>query len=288
LFIDIDLKDFNSKDTLDKAKNKTLRKIEKVLSKDTGNPTVLWTGNGYHIYQPLEGFILEEYDIFSEFSDSRKKLNNKDLTSVFMYFAERFFTNNRNDCNHTPTVNSCMLRVPYTFNSKCLSDSNKNSEVKIVQNWNGQRPAINYFLRDFRHYLINEKLQQTMKYQRRQQNNYPKTNEQSYKTITGTNNTNVIYERLLQSQIDDFRKNAADLILIPYLVLIRKLSDSEVYNIVRSWLDKCSKLRPLDPNYTDSRIMYAIRQSRQKRILPMSLQIIKQHNENLYNLLTSN
>ena len=105
---------------------------------------------------------------------------------------------------------------------------------------------------------------------------------------TANNNINVIYERLLMSQIDDFRKNAGYLILIPYLVLIRKLSDSEVYNIVRSWLDKCGKLRPLDQNYTDSRIMYAIRQSRQKQILPMSLQIIKERNENLYNLLTSN
>jgi hypothetical protein len=88
-------------------------------------------------------------------------------------------------------------------------------------------------------------------------------------------------------QIDDFRKNAADLILIPYLVLIRKLSDSEVYNIIISWLDKCSKVRPLDPNYNNNRIMYAIRQSRQKCILPMSLQTIKQRDEKLYTLLTS-
>jgi hypothetical protein len=157
LFIDLDLKDFKSKDALDKAKNNTLRKIEKVLGEDF-KPTVLWTGNGYHIYEALEGFILEEYDIFSEFADSWKKQKNKDLTTVFMHFAERFFTDNRNDGNHTPTVKSCMLRVPYTFNSKkCLSNST-NSEVKLVQKWNGQMPAINYLLRDFRHYLINEKL----------------------------------------------------------------------------------------------------------------------------------
>ena len=83
LFIDIDLKDFNSKDALDKAKNNTLRKIEKVLG-EYSEPTVLWTGNGYHIYEPLEGFMLEEYDVFSEFADSKKKQKNKDLTTVFM------------------------------------------------------------------------------------------------------------------------------------------------------------------------------------------------------------
>ena len=104
LFIDMDLKDFNSNDELDKAKNNTLRKIGKVLGKDF-EPTVLWTGNGYHIYQPLEGCILEGYDVFAEFADLWKKQKNKDLTSVFMYFAERFFTNNRNDSQHNPTVN---------------------------------------------------------------------------------------------------------------------------------------------------------------------------------------
>src|SRR5919108_2363910 len=57
LFIDMDLKDFKSSDALDRTKNNTLRKIEKVLGKDTGKPTVLWTGNGYRIYQPLEGFL---------------------------------------------------------------------------------------------------------------------------------------------------------------------------------------------------------------------------------------
>jgi hypothetical protein len=287
LFIDMDLKDFKSMDALDKAKNNTLGKIEKVLGEDF-KPTVLWTGNGYHIYEPLEGFILEEYDVFSEFADSLKKQNNKDLTTMFMCFAERFFTDNRNDGHHTPTVKSCMLRVPYTFNSKCISES-KNSEVKIVRKWNSQKPAINYLLRDFRHYLINEKLQEKMKYQRRGQQNHSKINEYDQTSIiTPNNNSNIIYERLLQSQIGDFRKNAADLILIPYLVLIRKLSDSEVYNIIRNWLDKCNRSRPLDPNYTDNRIMYAIRQSRQKQILPMSLETIKQHDEKLYNLLTGN
>ena len=45
-----------------------------------GHPTVLWTGNGYHIYQPMVGFILEKTDIFGKFIDP----NGKDLTSKFM------------------------------------------------------------------------------------------------------------------------------------------------------------------------------------------------------------
>ena len=65
IIIDFDLKDFGySKDKLDGALNNALKRIKDILG---GYPTVLWTGNGYHIYQPLEGFVLEEIDIFAEF-----------------------------------------------------------------------------------------------------------------------------------------------------------------------------------------------------------------------------
>jgi hypothetical protein len=36
------------------------------------NHTVLWSGNGYYIYQPIEAFILEEHDIFSDFDQPSK------------------------------------------------------------------------------------------------------------------------------------------------------------------------------------------------------------------------
>lgn len=51
-----------------------------------GHPTVLWTGNGYHIYQPIEGFILEQEEIFAKFIDH----NGKDLTSKFMQLQKVF------------------------------------------------------------------------------------------------------------------------------------------------------------------------------------------------------
>src|SRR6476646_91738 len=46
LMIDIDLKDFASKDKLDRAMNRILKKIE---SKMRGHPIVLWTGNGSNL-----------------------------------------------------------------------------------------------------------------------------------------------------------------------------------------------------------------------------------------------
>ena len=68
LMVDLDLKDFAKEDQKKKAKavleralNKTLQNIKETIG---GNPTVLWTGYGYHVCQPVSGFILEEYETF--------------------------------------------------------------------------------------------------------------------------------------------------------------------------------------------------------------------------------
>src|SRR5919199_4771983 len=57
LMVDLDLKDFSGehpekkgKRSLERVLNKTLQKIAESIE---GNPTVLWTGNGYHLYQPV-------------------------------------------------------------------------------------------------------------------------------------------------------------------------------------------------------------------------------------------
>jgi hypothetical protein len=64
--VDLDLKDFSNekKKELEELLSKTLQKRESI----GGNPTVLWTGNGYHVYQPVSGPILEEYETFYEFT----------------------------------------------------------------------------------------------------------------------------------------------------------------------------------------------------------------------------
>jgi hypothetical protein len=130
LMIDIDLKDFASKDKLDGALKRVVKKIETGMR---GHPTVLWAGNGYHIYQPMAGFILEETDIFAKFIDQ----NRKDLTSKFMQFAEDFLTNKKGDPQHNPTINSCLVRVPGTIKSKC------GQVIRIVQSSQSYSRPIN-------------------------------------------------------------------------------------------------------------------------------------------------
>jgi hypothetical protein len=111
--VDLDLKDFETKKrktVLERVLNKALQKITESIG---GNPTVLWTCNDYHVYQPVSGFILEEYETFYEFT----KYFDKDLTSMFIQFAEESFTDYAADRLHNPTVKSCLVRIPGSLNS---------------------------------------------------------------------------------------------------------------------------------------------------------------------------
>ena len=82
-------------------------------------PTVLWTGNGYHIYIVLDIRPLELIEELRELSDKPSE--------QFLRFAEIIFTNNKKDSQHNPSFKSCLLRIPGTINSK------NGSEVKIIQ-----------------------------------------------------------------------------------------------------------------------------------------------------------
>jgi hypothetical protein len=256
--IDIDLKDFASKDKLDRATNRILNKIQTVMR---GHPTVLWTGNGYHIYQPVAGFILEEEEGFAKFIDPA----GKDLTTKLMQFAEEFLTNKNGDRLHRPSINSCLVRIPGTINSKC------GQTVKVVQLWDGQRPAIQYLLRDFRRWLIDEKLKQDW---------------HTKMTRSQTTNATTIrwIEKLLQTPLDDYRKYVMWRILAPYLTNVRKCSADEASNIIRNWLDKCRNLRQLDFN-TNHMIKHNINSAKRRGYLPISLDNLKSENRFLYMMI---
>jgi hypothetical protein len=138
-----------------------------------------------------------------------------------MQFAEDFLTNKKRDIQHHPTLNSCLVRIPRTINSKCAQ------EVKIIQRWDGQRPAINYLLHDFRRWFINEKIMQRL------------TNGRRARTCT-TNSTTIWWtEKLLQIPISDYRKLIVWCSLAPYLINIRKYSD-DAYNTIKNWFDVCT------------------------------------------------
>jgi hypothetical protein len=136
------------------------------------------------------------------------------------------------------------------------------------------RPAINYLLRDFRRWLIDEKIK------RRRQLNNGVTRTQT------TNSTPTVWwiEKLLQTSLDDYRKFVVWRILAPYLIKIRKCSADEASNVIRNWLDRCRCLRQLDfnPNYMIKRNIHSAKRG---GYLPISLERLKVENTYLYNML---
>ena len=128
IFIDLDSKDTNLTEFLDgicaKFDDYNIR------------PTILSSGNGYHIYLPAIAFIFELEEFFSDLERPSRK---------FLQWAERHLSDNKADPCHTLGLSfkNCMLRVPGSFNSKV------NKEVKIIQRWNGIRPSIKPLLEEF-------------------------------------------------------------------------------------------------------------------------------------------
>ena len=75
-------------------------------------------------------------------------------------------------------------------------------------------------------------------------------------------------EKLLDTPIADYRKNAISLVLAPYFINIRKYSYEQAYAAIKDWLDKCNTIMRLDSNF-DSRIRSALEVARKTGIRPL-------------------
>ncbi len=241
LFIDIDRSDFKTEKGFKLALTTTLRNIRDRLN---SVPMVLWSGYGFHIYQPIKGIVFENYEIFSEF------INEFDLFKEFLRYSKTCLSNNKSDPGFNPSLGSCLLRIPGSLNGKFLDNRDKrlsgNFKVKILQEWNGVRAKVSDdFLADFRIHLIDRKIKEIKE-------NNTNNNNQHQKYYNNNNSIDWI-EKLLQTPIHDFRKLAIWRILCPYLINIKRLSPNEATVIMRDWLQKCNSNsgRKLDFNPED-------------------------------------
>ncbi len=222
--IDLDLQDFShDRKKLDVALKKTLSKLSLKLH-EKSHPTVLWTGNGYRIYQPLEGIIFENYEIFYDFLPY---IDGRDYTTEFLRFAEKFFTDGKADPKHLPSIKSCMGRIPGTFNSK-----NK-EQVKIIHKWDGTSPAVQWITNDLKCYLIQKRIDKINQRQKSKKKTAAAAAAAFNHKQEWSHNKIDWIENLLQISIKDYRKQCLWQILCPYLVNIRKLTDDEVTRILR-------------------------------------------------------
>jgi hypothetical protein len=279
IFIDLDSSSFRTERAHVMARNATLKNIKKVLS---GTCTELWSGNGFHIYQPIDAFPLEQEEMFSKFDQPSR---------FFLKFAETHLSGNKSDPSHNPSFMSCMIRIPGSHNSKVVEKNNgttgPGTEVKIIQCWDGFRPKINLLLYDFYMWLgckefnrIQRQVQVIQKQSRR---------AKWQRTPQCSNNGNVTatirwIERLLQTPLEDYRKTAISLILAPYLVNVKRMEYHDVSITLTDWLTKCDSLRKLQFNPAQH-IKRAIGIAAKKGIPAMGLITLQEKNKDLYYML---
>jgi hypothetical protein len=294
IFIDLDLDNFlsfanwSSKQLLDMALENTLWKISKIFGKEV-QPTVLWTGNGYHIYLPIRPIPipLESDIMFSKFQSPSKE---------FLKFVSRYLTDAKSDPNNKPTFGSCLVRIPGSFNSKCLEAGKglEESQVKLVQRWNGIHPKMPIeILTDFKGYLTSLKIRQLEEEEQKQQqkkhqyygNNYYCINN-TIGTTTTTTTTIPWIERLLQTPINDYRKFAIRIIIAPYLITTRGLDYNQSFEIIKDWLhNKCDRVERLNPRDFNHVIKEALNRSVNQSWRPISLDKLKKENLELYAMI---
>jgi hypothetical protein len=275
IFIDIDLpKGYESKEEEAIIKlNKTLKKAQSIIQKklDGCKPTVLWTGNGYHIYIVLNTRPLELIKELTELSDKPSE--------EFLRFAEFTFTNKKRDSCHNPSFKSSLLRIPYTLNSKCIDPTTgnyiKDPEVKTIQEFDSLAiPTINNkLLREFRLYLADKDIIKTKLECTKRSNQINRYSSYSLVNVNRTipDSYQWIEKKLLHTPIADHRKRTIDLVLAPFLIVIKHLSFEESYSTIKHWIVKCNRIEMLKPSieYFDNRIKAAINNSIQNKIPPI-------------------
>jgi hypothetical protein len=272
LFIDLDAEHFKSKEELDRWLNRILKNIANVLHEF--KPLVIWSGNGYHIVIPVKATeALEQFEDFKPYTSEPSK--------EFLQFAPRYLSLNKGDGKNNPTFKSCLLRVPYTFNSKCLEEKGIDTEVKIIHHWaaSQQLPEIDNLLVEFQTFLVDKKL----KAESNQKKIVTRRND-----VCSSSNTTPYIERLLGMRIKDHRKFAISLIFAPYFVNIQNLSDVDSFRKIKQWVLKCNEVKKVEPSieYFDDLTKRSIERAKEKGIKPLKFEDTLQYkNKELYNML---
>jgi hypothetical protein len=326
LFFDLDDK---------KALPATRKRIKDVFMDDELEPTTINTGNGLHLVLPLEldpskypAMPLDNTETWRDrllpgrtqasatlialthFRNGRYYSIPENLSpgNMLLRFSEDFLTNDKADVAHNPSVRSCMVRSPGSYNLKRIK-AGLDSEVNIIGRWNGQKKAhilflINRFhehLRKLRKEQIHQVEIQERKRKRILRNNRI-LESASYMTVTTngkiTNPTAIklsykywYIEPLSKMAVVDFRKHAASMVFAPYYLNIKGWSYDVSRHAILYWLDQCDKVCSLNFDAEDKVndwLDYIIDRSKDgQKYLPLGDQKFKEHVPELYEQLQS-
>lgn len=232
---------------------RALDEVRVLFYKEIGGiPTILFSGNGYNVIQPIHMISLKG-----------SKHNNKKIDRVdkkLLLFAERHLTNSKCDLGNHPSTRSCQIRIPGSFNSKLLKkDDHLHAKVRIIQEWDGNRVDIRNL--PFKKYL--DKVE--------------KRNQFKIKNFA-TDSTIPYIENLLRHKITDGRKRIFALVLCPYFINIKKFSITDTSKVIFDYFNGY---------ITQDMIEYEAKQVSRKCILPYSLNNMKENDPELYSIVTN-
>lgn len=136
-------------------------------------------------------------------------------------------------------------------------------------------------LGDFLVYLLDEK-------RNKEQELAKKCAKPHHHHNSSNNNNNSLpidwIELLLETPLEDYRKYCIWRILSPYLIIKRKISYNESYNIIQNWLNECEKLQPLNFD-SNLKINEGLNGALNIRCYPISFKDLKQENPELYKIV---
>jgi hypothetical protein len=276
IFIDLDLKDFGDGNTalLKRALTNTLKTIKQKIG---GHPTVIWSGNGYHIIQPIK------CDIALELIPELYKLE-PETSKAFLQFLERYLSNGKACGCNNPSLKSCLIRVPGTVNAK---DEHNLKEVKIVQEWDGRRPDFRLLIGAFHVHLAAKKKAEAEEAAARTTTTTTATTSSS--SSIAWIESSFLLQQHHQIPLQNHRKYVVALILSRYLVNVKKLPYDQAYTAIWQWLDKCHQLKRLEPSrsYFDRYVVKRqLKEARISQRLPMKLTTLQEKNPELARELT--
>ena len=232
VMIDLDLNNCKwSMDILDRTLKIVLRRIRQRFNLPPRfTPMIVWSGNGYHIYQPIDSTILDDIDELKEYANLDKYY----LPNKFLKFAEQYFTDGNSDHQHNPTVSSCLIRIPGSINSKC------DKGVRVVQEWDYHRPLIEPLLPIFKKYLSFRGGAYNLDHRTSYSKYIPGNNKYRSSQIGY-----IWIDTLLEIPLGDYRKYVVRLIIAPYLIVVKQRPYGECVKIMMDWLSRCNCVNQL-------------------------------------------
>jgi Primase X len=197
-----------------------------------------------------------------------------------MLFARMYLSEYKADPKNNPSFGSCLLRVPYTLNSKCLEMgmNKRESQVKIIQGCNNSATNlddISLLLSGFYTYLVNKKIS--------------RNKGAIIEALNKRRQNDSIYwiERLLQTGLPEHRKYVIRIVLVPYFINIKHLTKEDATNRINQWLSRCSISRPLGSTFdSELNLNYHINRCENNRNLkPIPFGRLIESNPELHKLL---